>query len=294
MTLLLTQTFDGLASGAIYASLALSIVLVYKSTGLVNFSQGEMAMLCTYITWQGIALGLPLWLAVLATIPFAFLLGVTVERYVVRPFERQSPLAVMAVTLGLFLLINNAVGWIWDFEIKSFPGLFPDSTAFRVLGARVEWSTIGNLAVLAAVGGVLYLLLHGTRIGLAMRGVADNRDSATLVGVRVSHTLMVGWGVGSVIGAVSGVLVAPGLFLHPAMMFNVLIYAFIAAILGGLDSFSGAIVGGLAVGVTENLVGTYVPGVGADMKFGVSLSIIILVLLVRPTGLFGTARVVRV
>jgi len=294
MSLFLTQLFDGLALGAIYASLALAIVLVYQSTELLNFAQGEMAMFAAYIAWQLGSFGFSPWLALAVTLPIAFLAGLAIERTVIRKFENKSGVTVMVVTLGLFLVINNAAGWIWGFQVKSFPSIFPPGIAITVGGAPIAWGTIGTVGLLIVVVGVLYLLINHTRIGLAMRAVAGNPESSSLAGLRVGRLLMLGWGLGSALGAISGILVAPKIFLQPSMMFGVLIYAFTAAVLGGMDSLVGAVVGGLLVGVTENLAGTYIPWIGSDLKFAVALIIIIAVLLIRPAGLLGSRRVARV
>ncbi|GGS58395.1 branched-chain amino acid ABC transporter permease [Actinokineospora fastidiosa] len=286
------QLVEGLGAGAIYASLALALVLIYRFTGIVNFAQGEMAMFATFIAWQLVQAGVPFWLALGATLAIAFGGGMLIERVVIRPVEGAPELALVIVTLGLFILVNAAAGWIWSFLIKDFPSPFPGG-ALDAGGVHLSYSTLGVLGVVAVVMGLLYILFRYTKIGLAMRAVASNPASARLLGIRVSGVLALGWGLAALVGAVSGVLVAPVLFLEPTMMGGVLIYAFAAATLGGFDSPVGAVVGGLVVGIAETLAGAYVGVIGSDLKIGVPLAVIIGVLLFRPQGLFGRAAVER-
>src|SRR5690606_22471959 len=286
------QFVGGLGAGAIYASLALALVLIYQFTGIVNFAQGELAMFSTYIAWTFLDAGLPFWLALVLTLAISFVGGMLIERVIIRPVEGAPELTLVIVTVGLFIFVNAAAGWIWTFLIKDFPNPFPGG-ALRAGGVSLSYSTLGVLAVVGGVMGLLYLLFRYTKVGLGMRAVATNPDSARLVGIRVGWTLALGWGLASLVGAVSGVLVAPLLFLEPNMMGGVLIYAFAAATLGGFDSPLGAVVGGLFVGVAETLAGSYVDFIGSDLKIGVPLAIILGVLLLRPQGLFGRAAVER-
>ncbi|MFG1942231.1 branched-chain amino acid ABC transporter permease [Nonomuraea sp. NPDC048826] len=292
MTGFLQQVVQGLSTGAIYASLALALVLIYQFTGIVNFAQGELAMFSTYIAWQFTAAGLPFWLALVLTLIVSFAGGMLIERVIIRPVEGAPELTLVIVTVGLFIFVNAAAGWIWSFLIKDFPNPFPGG-ALEVGGLTVGFQTLGVFAVVGAVMGLLYLLFQHTKIGLGMRAVATNPVSARLVGIRVGLTLALGWGLAATVGAVSGVLVAPLLFLEPNMMGGVLIYAFAAATLGGFDSPAGAVAGGLIVGVAETLAGAYVGAIGSDLKIGVPLVIILGVLLLRPQGLFGRAVVER-
>ncbi|SEG40653.1 amino acid/amide ABC transporter membrane protein 1, HAAT family [Thermomonospora echinospora] len=286
------QVVEGMGAGAIYAGLALALVLIHRFTGIVNFAQGELAMFSTYVAWQFMDAGLPFWAALAITLTVSFTGGMLIERVVIRPVEGAPELTMVIVTVGLFIFVNAAAGWIWSFLIKDFPNPFPDG-ALRAGGVAVGYPTLGILAVVGLVMGLLYLLFRHTGIGLGMRAVAADPDSARLVGIRVGRTLALGWGLAATVGAVSGVLVAPLLFLEPNMMGGVLIYAFAAATLGGFDSPAGAVVGGLVVGVAETLAGAYVDVVGSDLKIGVPLVIILVVLLLRPQGLFGRATVER-
>ena len=288
----LQQFVAGLGAGAIYASLALALVLIYQFTGIVNFAQGELAMFATYIAWTFVNAGMSFWLALVLTLAISFAGGMAIERVIIRPVEGAPVLTLVIVTVGLFILVNALAGWIWSFLIKDFPNPFPDG-ALRAGGVSLGYSTLGVLAVVAGVMGLLYLMFRYTKVGLGMRAVATNPDSARLVGIRVGWMLAFGWGLAAMVGAVSGILVAPLLFLEPNMMGGVLIYAFAAATLGGFDSPAGAVVGGLIVGVAETLAGSYVDAIGSDLKIGVPLAIILGVLLLRPQGLFGRAAVER-
>jgi len=222
----------------------------------------------------------------------SFLAGMAIERSLIRHFEGGEPLTLVIVTLGMFILLNGLAGWIWGFENRGFPSLFSDD-AVTIGGVRLSVESLGIVAVLLAVVGLLFLLFQRTKIGLAMRAAALNPESSALVGVRVGTMLMLGWGLAAALGALAGVLVAPRLFLDVNLMGSVLIYAFAAAALGGFDSALGAVVGGWIIGVSENLAGTYVDFIGADLKILVPLGIIFVVLLVRPAGLFGTREVAR-
>jgi branched-chain amino acid transport system permease protein len=293
MELFIQQVISGLASGAIYASLAVALVIIYRSTDIVNFAQGEMAMFATYVAWQMLQSGAPYWLAVGATLSAAFVGGLVVERVVIRPVEGRQELTIVIVTIGLFILINALAGFIWSFQVRGFPSPFP-ARNIALGSVRVGVPALGILAVVALVVVALFLLFTRTRLGLVLRAVAENPESSRLVGIRVGWMLALGWGLAAAVGAVSGILVAPVLFLSPNMMLSVLIFAFAAATLGGFDSPLGAIVGGLVVGVSENLAGTYIDAIGADLKIVVPILVIVGVLLVRPHGLFGHARVERV
>jgi branched-chain amino acid transport system permease protein len=292
MTLFLNQIADGLADGAIYASLALALVFSYRSTGIVNFAQGEMAMLSAYLAWQLMEWGLPLVPAAIISMLVSFVAGAPLYVTIVQLLSKASLLTVVSVLIGLYLALNSLAGFIWTYTIKSFPSLFPK--AHLQLGAfSVSAETVGIVAVVGVTLLLLCLLIETTKIGLAMRGATSSPDSAVLVGVSVPAMLLIGWGIAAALGALSGILVAPRVFLNPTMMFGVIIYAFAAATLGGFDSVIGAVVGGLLVGITENLVGTYIPWIGPDLKIIVALILIFGTLLIKPDGLFGRKKVVR-
>jgi branched-chain amino acid transport system permease protein len=267
-------------------------VLIYRSTGIVNFAQGEMAMFSTFIAWGLLEAGLPLALALLGTLLFSFVAGMLIERVIVRPVEGGEVLTLVIVTLGLYILVNSLAGWIWGFGNRSFPSVFGDGS-FDLAGVRISVESVGLVAVLIAIVGILFAVTNRTKVGLAMRAVSLNPDSSRLVGISVGRTLMIGWGIAALVGALAGALIAPRLFLDVNFMGSVLIYSFAAATLGGFDSPLGAVLGGWIIGVAENLAGTYVDFIGSDLKILVPLIAILVVLLFRPTGLFGSAEVAR-
>ena len=292
MTNFLQQVVSGLASGGIYGALALALVLIHRATGVINFAQGEMATFSTYILWTLTQNhGWPYWPALAVTLAISFAGGFGVHQLVVRPVERGSVLRVVIVTIGLLLLINGAMTWIWSGEVRSVHSPFPTRT-IDMAGVAISIQDLGTIGASIGVVILLGLFFRLTKIGLALRAAATNPAEARLVGVRVPLMLGVGWGLATMLGAIAGALTAPTVFLDPNMMQAVLIYAFAAAVLGGIDSPVGAVVGGLLLGVALNLLGTYVNFVGADLRLPAALAVILGVLLFRPAGLFGH-RVVR-
>jgi branched-chain amino acid transport system permease protein len=287
------QVTSGLASGAIFASVALALVLIYRATDVVNFAQGEMATFTTFIAWSLMNHGLSYWPAFVLTLGIAFLGGVGVERVFIRPVERRPELVIVIVTIGLLIALNGLTGWIWGPEVKAFDSPFPNRT-IDVAGVAVSIQDIGTFCVCLATVLLVWLFFRFTTVGLAMRAVAVNPDASRLMGVRVSWMLALGWGLAAVLGAVAGMMAAPTVFLDPDMMLVILIYAFAAAVLGGIDSPVGAVVGGLILGVVVNLLGRYVGFVGQELRLPSALALLLLVLLVRPQGLFGHVRVRRV
>ena len=287
------QVVSGVAIGGIFASLALALVLIYNAMGLVNFAQGEMAMLATFVALTLINRGVSYWLALPLTLLIAFAGGVAIQRVVIRPVERAPLLALVIITLGLATLLNGLAGFIFGYVPRSFPSPFSADTV-DVVGVFISYRDLGVIAVSGLVLLAIYFLLQRTTLGLTMRAAAHHPEASRLLGVRVSWMLALGWGLASAVGAVSGVMVTPILLLEPNMMQSIIIYAFAAAVLGGIESPLGAVVGGLIVGVTINLAGAYVPGVGGDLQLAVGLAIIIAVLVLRPNGLFGRAAVRRV
>jgi branched-chain amino acid transport system permease protein len=286
---LLQQIVSGLAAGSIYASLALALVMIYRATDLVNFAQGEMAMFSTYIAWTLVNAGVPFWAAFVATLAVSFVGGMAIERVVIRPVENAPVLAAVVVTIGLLLIFNSLAGWLFSYTLQEFPSPFPDRPLF---GALMTTADLGVIAVTLVMLVLLFAFFRFTETGLAMRAAAQNPESARLCGIRVGRMLAIGWGMAAAIGATAGIMVAPVLFLDPNMMSGVLLYAFTGALLGGITSPVGAVVGGLIVGVTENLVGTYL--IASQLKLTVALALIILVLVFKPNGLFGKTIVRRV
>jgi branched-chain amino acid transport system permease protein len=289
----LQQVVSGLATGGIYGSLALALVMIYQATDVVNYAQGEMAMFSTYLAWTMLNAGLPYWVAFVATLAIAFVGGILIERVVIRPVESAPILTIVIVCIGLLVILNSVAGWIYSYIQKPFPSPFPEAP-IRIGTVVFGAHDLGAIGVTLVVLCLLYAFFRYTTLGLAMRAAAQNPASSRLCGIRVGWMLALGWGLAALVGAVAGMMVAPKVFLDPNMMAGILIYAFASATLGGFTSPLGAVVGGLLVGVTENLVGTYVPFIGTELKLTVALAMILVVLLVRPSGLFGRAVVRRV
>lgn len=289
MELLIHQILSGLATGGIYASVALALVMIYQATHLVNFAQGEMAMFATYFAWTLMQAGVPYWGAFFITVAAAFVAGVILERVVIQPVENAPILSVVIVFIGLLVIFNSVAGWIYTYTIKPFPSPFPEKPLFG--NSYVTSHELGSTAVTLAVLLLVFVFFRYTPLGLAMRAAAQNPVSSRLVGVRVGWMLALGWGLAAAIGAVAGIMVAPVVFLEPNMMGGILIYAFAGALLGGIDSPPGAVLGGFLVGVLENVVGMYL---GSEVKLTVALVIIVGVLVVKPSGLFGKVHVARV
>jgi branched-chain amino acid transport system permease protein len=284
------QVIAGLATGGIYASLALALVMIYNATHHVNFAQGELAMFATYLCWTMLNAGWSYWAAFFATLAIAFVLGAAIERIIVRPVESAPVLTVVVVFIGLLVILNSLAGWIYTYTIKSFPSPFPAAPPF---GSHLVTShELGAICVTLIVLLLIFLFFRYTPLGLAMRAASQNPDSSRLVGIRVGWMLALGWGMAAAIGATAGMMVAPIVFLDPNMMAGILLYAFAAALIGGIDNPGGAVLGGFLVGVLENLIGAYV--IGTELKLTVALVLIVGVLIVRPAGLFGKVIVTRV
>ncbi|MGI8608079.1 MAG: branched-chain amino acid ABC transporter permease [Candidatus Dormibacteria bacterium] len=293
MTFFLQQVVSGLAAGGAYASLALALVLIYSAMGLVNFAQGEFAMFATFIAYTlMVSLKVPYPIAFVLAVGIAMVGAAAIERFIVRPFERGPQLSVVIVTLALLSIVNGMAGFLFGYVPRAFPTPFPQ-TPVVIAGVFISIQDVGVIGVSILVLGLIYLLFNRTKLGLAMRTASLYPDSARLLGVSVGGMLAIGWGLASGVGAVSGILLAPGLFLEPNMMQQVVIYAFAAAVLGGIESPLGAVVGGLLLGVLLALVGAYIPGL-QDLRLAVALALIVVMLVVRPTGLFGHAHTRRV
>jgi branched-chain amino acid transport system permease protein len=284
---------DGLSTGSVYGALALAIVLVHQATGLINFAQGGMAVLAAYVAWVLTNQGVPLVLAILASVVFSFVLGAVVERWLMRRFERGDPDTAVVVTIGLLTLITGICGWLFTYNNQQFPSLFSlDTVSF--LGVSISVRSIGTTLVIVVAMVLLQALFVRTKLGLALRAVAINPQSAAFSGLPVGRLLMVGWGLAAALGAIAGALIAPSLTLTPGMMDAALVYALAAIILGGMSSPIGVVIAAWMIGVLENLAAVYVPIIGFDLKIAVPFILIFVVLIVRPQGLFGRKEVVRV
>jgi len=292
LELFIQQVVAGLATGSIYACMALALVMIYQAIEHLNFAQGEMAMFSTFIAWQLMQWGVPYWGAFVLTIGIAFAGGVFIERVVLAPLHNAPILSHVVTFIALYVIINSFAGFIWDFTVKPFPTPFGTSPLLgsNLIGAHQA----GTIAVTLAMLLFLFVFFRYTRIGLAMRAAAANPTSAKLVGIRVGWMTALGWGMAAAIGSVAGMLIAPIVFLEPNMMLSILVYAFAGAVLGGLTSPGGAVLGGLIVGVVENLAGTFIPVIGGELKLTIALVIIVAVLVWKPSGLFGRSIVVRV
>lgn len=286
----LNQVFSGLTSGGIYGSLALALVMIHRSTNLINFAQGEMAMFSTYIAWALIQAGISYWSAFGLTIVLSFGVGVIIHWALMRPLAKAPILASTIVFIGLLIIFNSVAGWLFTYSIKSFPSPFSGMSIGR--SGLFSAHDIGSIGITLIVLICLYLFFRFTTLGLRMRASAENPVSARLLGVSVDQMLALGWGLAASIGAVAGMMVAPVLYLDPNMMSGVLIYAFAAALLGGINNPFGAVIGGLIVGVLENLVGTYL--VGTEIKLTAALLLIVVMLILKPSGIFGQAKATRV
>jgi branched-chain amino acid transport system permease protein len=290
MSGLLHQVFSGLATGGIYASLALALVMIYRATELVNFAQGEMAMFSTYLAWSMINAGLPYWPAFLLTIGVSFLAAAVIQLAIIRPLANAPILASVIVFIGLLLVFNSIAGWIFSYTIKTFPSPFPSEPLWA--NSYISTHEVGAIGVTLALLAILFAFFRWTELGLTMRAAAENPVSSRLVGIRVARMVALGWGLAAALGAVAGMMVAPIIFLDPNMMSGVLLYAFAAALLGGIDNPWGAVLGGFSLGIVENLLGAYL--IGTELKMTVALAIIVLVLVVKPSGVFGRTVLTRV
>ena len=295
MELFLQQLVSGIASGSLFAILALALVLIYRSTGVLNFAQGQMAMFTTFITWSIMTTAIGFWAALSITLLAAAALGASIERLIMRRVEGTSELNALIVSLGLFILFDGLALYIWG-PLPQGIGPFSifDGSPSCVGNVCIGRLSLGILVVAVIIMGLLFLLFQRTGLGLALRATAQNRLASRLVGIPVGRMLGTGWGLSAMVGAIAGILVAQTLGLHTNNMFTVLLFAISAAVLGGLDSPVGAVVGGLVIGVVRNLAGTYLPSSVGSLDLTVAFAIIVLVLMVRPTGLFGRATQRRV
>jgi branched-chain amino acid transport system permease protein len=293
MDLLIQQVVNGLANGALYATMGIAIVLVFRATGVVNFAQGEIALFTTFVAWQLNDVGIPYALVIPAVLAFSFVLGSVLHRAIAAPLRGKPELATVLVTLGLFLLINQVTALAWPGEQRELPSVLP-AGRLEVAGVTLSVGSLALLVILGVEALALYAFFTHTRIGLRTRAAADNPDSAVLHGIVPDRMFSLGWGLAAVFGCLAGLLVAPTVVLTTGMMFPLLVYGLCAATLGGLSSPVGAVFGGLVLGVVENLAATYLPLIGTDLKIAVPLLLIFVTLLVKPHGVFGRMEVVRV
>lgn len=299
MSIFLTRLFDGTTAGALYALVALALVMVYRSSATINFAQGEFALFTCYVAWWLTTRGMTPWLAVIPTVLVGFVLGAAAERTLIRPVRKREEHAVLIVALGLFTSLNGLAGWIWGSQPQVFPRLLPSGHDDYVTigGARLHYDSMLVVVLLAAVVIAINLLLSRTSLGLQMRAVATSAESAALCGVNVGRILSLSWGMSAMIGSFAGMIIVP--LLPPGQLslsgfFKILIFASAAAILGGLDSFKGAVIGGIGLGIGMAMINGYATFLKGSFSLTIALVVILIVLLIRPTGLFGARRVERV
>lgn len=304
MTLFLQRLVNGIVDGSMYAVVAVPMVLIFKATTLINFAQGELAMLGAFLGYVFAVqwLGLPLWLAAILAMALSAMVGMTIERVMLRSFDPTDHLPVVLITLGIFFIVNAAATEIWGALRRGDPPkFFPDGPGdlIKVGSVRITYDGIGIFLSLLVMLGALHLILNKTKMGLAFRGVSSNTQASRLVGIRVGRILSFGWGLACAFGALGAIIVAPRLGLQPIMMAPVLIYALAAAAFGGLDSVGGAAVGGLVIGLLNSLVLSYLSQIDALSTLTASpllfpLLLLLIVLWFKPSGLFGTKTIERV
>lgn len=285
----LHQLASGFASGCIYACLALALVMIYQSTHHINFAQGEMAMFSTYLAATAIQAGVPYWATFFGVLALSLVGGAAIHRVFIRPVEKAPVLSTVAISISLLVIFNSLAGWIWGFTSRSFPSPFD---GWKAGAPYLSGHELGLVLVTLAVLSVVFAFFRYTVVGLAMRAAAQNPMASQLVGIPVGATQALGWGLAAALGSVAGMMAAPLLYLDPHLMSGLLLYAFAGALLGGITNPWGAAVGGILIGIAENLAGAYL--VGTELKLVFALGVILLVLLVRPAGLFGRSTVVRV
>lgn len=290
MSALLHQLLSGLANGSIYAMVALALVMIFKATHQVNFAQGELAMFSTFLAWRLIQAGIPYWGAFFLTLVLSFVLGLVLERVIVRRMTDAPPLNAVVVFVGFLVMFNGLASLVFGHTMRDFPSPFPASAYFQ--NTYLSPHELGMMVVTLVVLGIVFAFFRFTKLGLAMRGAAENPSSSRLVGINVGWMLALGWGLAAALGAVAGMMAAPIVYLEPNMMAGVILYGFAAALLGGIDNPWGAPIGGFLVGMLENVAGAYI--VGSHLKLALALVIIIVVLIFKPSGLFGRTTVVRV
>jgi len=297
LELFVQRAADGLNNGFIYAAMALALVLIYKATGVVNFAQGNMAMFGTFIAYVAIVeQNFPVWIGILVAMILWAIGGAAIERLFIRPFDPSNHLAITIVTLAWFIILGAAAGLIWAYDPRAFPTPFPGgiNDKFELFGATIRYANMGIWVTVIAIVILVNLLLKRTKVGLAFRSVSSNLESSRLVGVHTGRTLQFGWALAAAVGTLAGCLIARTTFLTPGFMGTVLIYSFAAATLGGLDSVAGAVVGGVLIGLIETMAGGYIKVIGPQLALASALAVIVVVLLIKPSGLFGTKRIERV
>ncbi|WP_156466159.1 branched-chain amino acid ABC transporter permease [Janibacter sp. Soil728] len=285
---LINTLLGGFSVGMIYAAFALALVLIWQSTRIVNFAQAPMAMITTFIALKVIESGASYWIGFTVALVAGLVLGALVERLVIRYVDHDNHINPVILTLGLFIVLHALAAIVFGSSFRSFPAAF-DLTGIKVGGETLALTpfSIFTILVVVAVMAALRLLFMKTDLGLTMRATAFNREVASVLGVKVNRALTLGWALAALVGSLSGLLIAGGGLVHPAYMDGVVVYGFVAAVLGGLDSPAGAVVGGLVMGIVLALVSGYL---GSGLVPLAALIVLVVVLLVRPGGLFSTTK----
>lgn len=296
-TLYLQRVLDGVGNGVLYGMVALALVLVFKATGVINFAQGAMAMVGTYLAFTAAEKwALPLVVAIIAGMVVSAAAAAGIERVLIRPFDPANHLAITIVTLALYLALNALAALLWGFDPRGFPTLFPTgpNDFITIGGARLYYTSLGTALLVVAVVVVLQLSLSRTKLGLAFRCVSAGVEPSRLLGIHIGRTVQSSWALAAAVGTLAGCLAAPTTYLDPTFMDKILVYAFAAATLGGLDSIAGALVGGIVVGLSIALLTGYIPALGGQFGLGCAFFVIVAVLQFKPAGLLGRRTQERV
>jgi len=280
------QLISGLATGSLYALTAIAVVVVFRNTRTINVAQGDFSMIAAFVAVLFLKSGLNYYATIAATVAFTVLLGIVVERLVMRPIADSDWLTLFTATLGVYYIMHGVAGWIWGRDTKAFPVTF-NPTPVEIFGVIISEGHLINMGWAGAIGVVLFIFFRYTKQGIAMRAVTDDPETAKLMGIPVRFIVMLTWGMAGFLGAFAGILIAPILYVSPQMMDEVLIKGYVAAVFGGLYSIPGAVVGALMIGVAENLAGGYL---GSHYKTATAFVMIVALLALRPQGLFGIQK----
>ncbi|MHA3903531.1 branched-chain amino acid ABC transporter permease [Castellaniella sp. WN] len=278
---------SGLAMGALYSLIALGFVMIWNTAAVVNFAQGEFAMLSMFFLYTLHALwGLDVWMAIALAVAATAALGYLFERGLVRPLVRADPLTVIMMTIGLQIFLSNGAKFVWGTEPKAFPAYLGDGNV-RFLGVTASPQSLAVIGVVLVLAVVLHWVAQHTRLGKSLRAIAQDREASALMGIRIERTVAAGFALSAALAAVAGVLMAPLVFVAADVGLPLLIKSFIAAVIGGFGSYPGALIGGLLIGVLDNMVGFYI---STDYRDVVLFGVLIVILLLRPQGLFPKHR----
>ena len=278
---------SGISMGALYGLIALGFVMIWNTAAVVNFAQGEFAMLAMFFAYTAhVGFGINVWLAIGIAVAATAALGYLIERGLVRPLRRADPLTVIMMTIGLQIFLSNGAKFIWGTQPQAFPSYFGERS-FHVLGVVVSPQSIAVIGVVSALAVLLHWMSQYTRLGKSLRAVAQDRETSALMGIRIDRVVASGFAISAALAAIAGVLMAPLVFVAADVGLPLLVKSFIAAVIGGFGSYPGALIGGLLIGVLDNMAGFYV---SADYRDVVLFAVLIVILLFRPEGLFPKHR----